>query len=162
MIFKIWINQKWLILTNWFKSIIKYIIDKNKSKQLDAFDRLVVKIKSDSIKLPFAEVNDSLKYIVDIETNRIIWVDEGLENMVGNDKIGRLCYEVLQGCTHPCNFCTNHKLIKEGQVIQWTHYNKNHNKTYLVRDFLKIMDGRKLRYEMAIDITNQLNQLNKK
>lgn len=141
-------------------STLKRIISiGKKDKQMDVFERLVEKIKKDSIKLPFAEVNDSLKYIVDIETNKIVWVDEGLEKIIGSDKIGTLCYEILQGCTHTCNFCTNDKLIEEGKVHQWVHFNELHNKTYLVRDFLRVMDGRKLRYEMAIDITNHLIEI---
>lgn len=156
-----WITSQWVIFKSYVKSRLWRIVvrSKRKQQQLDVFERLVERIQSDHMKLPFAEVNDSLKYIVDIETNRIVWVDEGLKNKIGDDKIGELCYKVLQGCTHPCDFCTNHRLIKEGEVVQWVHFNFNHGKTYLVRDFLKTIDGRKLRYEMAIDITNQLNQI---
>ena len=136
---------------------------KKKLNPADAFDRLVEKITRDAIKMPFSEVNDSLKYIVDIETSRIVWIDEGLEKHVGDQTIGRLCFEVLQGYTHPCNFCTNHQLTEEGKVVQWVHHNDKLGKTYLVRDFLKIMDiegkERRLRYEMAIEITPQIKSM---
>lgn len=130
-----------------------------RNKTLITFEKLVDKIKSESVIIPFAKVNDSLKYIVDIETNKIVWVDEGLQSKIGENTVGKLCYEVLQGCTHPCDFCTNHKLIEEGKVVQWLHHNEHHNRTYLVRDFMKEVDGRKLRYEMAIDITNQIKEI---
>lgn len=138
---------------------MKFFQLNRKQSPVDAFEKLVEKITKDSIKMPFAEVNDSLKYIVDIETNKIVWVDEGLQKHVGDFVIGRLCFEVLQDYTHPCDFCTNHKLIEEGKVIQWVHHNNKLGKTYLVRDFLKIVDGRKLRYEMAIEITNNIKQI---
>jgi hypothetical protein len=137
--------------------LLKFLV--RRRKPLTAFDNLVAKIKSEAVIMPFAKVNDSLKYIVDIETNKIVWMDEGLINKVGSDKTGSLCFEVLQGCTHPCDFCTNHKLIRENEVIQWIHYNEKHKRTYLVRDFMKVVDDRKLRYEMAIDISKHINEI---
>lgn len=132
---------------------------KRKQTPEQVFDKLVEKLQKETIKLPFAEVNDSYKYIVDIKTNKILWVDEGIEKMVGHNPTGEVCYKVLQGCTHPCDFCTNHRLIKEGEVVQWIHKNENLGKVFIVRDFLKVLDGRELRYEMAIDITNQLSEI---
>lgn len=135
-------------------------ISKKKKSVDDVFTRLVEKINNDNMKLPFAEVNDSMKCIVDIETSKIVWMDEGLKSKVGGDRVGEICYTVLQGCTHPCDFCVNHNQLKENEVMQTVNFNKDSGRVYLVRDFMRIVNERKLRYEMSIDITSQLTEIN--
>lgn len=138
--------------------LTKYF-DKKEDKLEIAFDNLVQKIHNDSLKLPFAEVNDSYKYITDIETNRIVYMDEGLKKLVDEDNpIGKQCFTVLQDAPAPCVVCKNN-VLKENEVVQWVYHNKSLNKLFLIRDFLRIVDGRKLHYQMALDITNQLKEI---
>jgi hypothetical protein len=132
---------------------------KRKNTPLHVFERLQNKLSKDALKLPFAEVNDSLKYVVDVETNTIVWADEGLQHNFEEGLVGQKCYEVLQGCLHPCDFCTNHKLIKDDEVYTWIHRNDKLKQTFLIRDFKKTMDGRVFRYEMAIPITNHIKEI---
>jgi len=132
---------------------------KHKTNPHELFEQIAKKLAQDSMKLPFAEVNDSLKYVVDVETNTIVWADEGLQHNFEEGLVGQKCYEVLQGCLHPCDFCTNHKLIKDDEVYTWVHRNDKLKQTFLIRDFKKTMDGRVFRYEMAIPITNHIKEI---
>lgn len=134
------------------KRILNCILFRAKTKQLTAFEKLEEKIKANGLILPFAKANNSLKYIVHIETKKIIWVNEGLADKVGGDVVGKLCHEVLQDLAHPCNFCTNHELKKEWEVYQWEFYNAKLKQWFLIRDFMVIQDGEKLRYESAYPI----------
>jgi len=132
-------------------------------KEIDlAFAQLENKMASEFMKAKFAEVNDSVKYIADIDSYELLWMNETLKAMLIERNIewkGKRCFEVLQDLPVPCEFCTNSQLIDEGKVITWTHNNEKLGKVFLVRDFLVKIEGRQLRFENAIDITNQVKTI---
>lgn len=67
---------------------------------------------------------------------------------------GKKCYEVLQGRTSPCPFCTNHLLSKERYHI-WTHYNPRQGRRYLLKDRLVDWKGKTMRLEEVLDISRK-------
>lgn len=102
----------------------------------------------------FFEKLDEMVYVTDIETNELIYMNEKLRDSMGiqNDQqyIGRMCYEVLQGKSSPCEFCTNCSL-KAGEFLTWTHMNPVLNKRVLLKDTLVEEEGKRYRIELAID-----------
>ncbi len=101
---------------------------------------------------------DGLLYVSDIETNELVYMNAAFRNFLGygsnDDYIGKKCYEVIQGKTSPCDFCTN-KYLKPGKFITWTHKNEQFNKKYFIKDSMILDQERKYRIELAIDFKTQ-------
>lgn len=100
-------------------------------------------------------------YAADMETYELIYLNRATKETVGiNDDsyIGKKCYKLLQGNEKPCSFCTNHKL-KEGCDYRWDHYNSLLNKYFDVMDTTLNFNGRKIRLEYAVDITDKKEEL---
>lgn len=95
-------------------------------------------------------------YISDPENYEILFANRATKKIFG-DIVGRKCYEALQGRKSPCPFCTN-KLIfgeNEGKTHVWEFRNESNKRWYRCIDHAILWpDGRLVRYEMAIDITN--------
>jgi len=127
------------------------------AKKINIIERLQNKLEEAWLKSKFAEANGSVKYVIDIETNEILWINDTGKRLFG-DVVGEKCYEVFQDFNHTCNFCTNDNLTKDGDVYQWTHFNEKIGRFFLVRDWMVINDGRKLRFESAIDITDNFEK----
>jgi diguanylate cyclase (GGDEF)-like protein len=70
---------------------------------------------------------------------------------------GKLCYEVMQGSSTPCEHCTNCKL-RSGYFVEWKYYNPKLKKSYSVKDTAVEQGGRRFRVELAIDMTAQEQQ----
>ncbi|NLT52136.1 MAG: PAS domain S-box protein [Ignavibacteria bacterium] len=100
---------------------------------------------------------DEVVYITDPETNEILYVNKFFQNMLPRPCLGRICYEEFQGLNSPCEFCTS-KIILENKYepYKWEFYNKNLNKYFSITDrIIRWSDGRDVRFELAIDITEQ-------
>lgn len=98
--------------------------------------------------------NDFL-YFSDLNTYElyeIISQKPGLaERRWGNYK-GRKCYEVLQERDSPCLFCTN-RLLKKDEYLIWSFKNPITNHEYLLKDKLAEWNGKIVRMEIAMDIS---------
>jgi signal transduction histidine kinase len=102
----------------------------------------------------FNAINEMI-YIVDPKSYEILYVNSALEKIFNKKVLGNLCYEVFQGLNEPCSFCTNDIILKnKNEPYHWQHYNKQLNKYFSICDsIIKWPDGRDVRFEMAIDIT---------
>ncbi len=101
---------------------------------------------------------DEPTYISDPETYEILYANSTLTVLLGKDIIGRKCYEALQGLDQPCRFCSNSLIFGEGsrKVYIWEHFNPLLQRWYHCIDKpIKWSDGRPVRCEMAIDITDR-------
>ncbi len=104
------------------------------------------------------EIYDKLQeivYVTDMDTHEVIYINRfglqrlGLSSM--EDARGKLCYQVLQGCSSPCSICTNAQL-RPGEYHEWKYYNAMMGRSFLIKDTMVEQDGRRLRIEVAIDI----------
>ena len=106
----------------------------------------------------FFEKMDEMVYVTDVETNELIYMNQKLRDSmeIRDDRqyVGQMCYAVLQGKTTPCEFCTNCRL-KTGEFLTWTHTNPVLNKRVLLKDTLVEEDGKKYRFELAIDADSE-------
>ena len=99
---------------------------------------------------------DEVVYVADPRTYEILFMNQTVKNIFG-DRVGKICHEVFQGQKQPCEFCTNDIVFGEkmGQAHVWEFYNPKADKWFRCIDkAIKWPDGRMVRYELAIDITD--------
>jgi PAS domain S-box-containing protein len=101
---------------------------------------------------------DEVIYVADPETHELLFVNQVVRDLWGEEVIGRRCYEVLQGRDLPCDFCTNDKIFGEnvGQTCVWEFKNEVNGRWYRCADkAIRWADGRLVRFELASDITER-------
>ncbi|MCG6118291.1 MAG: EAL domain-containing protein [Aquimonas sp.] len=100
-------------------------------------------------------------YVADMQTHEVLFVNELSRRLLGQDMLGKLCWKVIQGRTDgPCGFCTNPRLLNSDGTpappVIWEHYNPVLNRWYQLHDqAIPWDDGRYVRLEIALDITEQ-------
>ncbi len=99
---------------------------------------------------------DDVIYISDTKTYDLLYLNQSALKVVGNppEEVWRSkkCYEILQGLSAPCDFCTNH-LLNENEFYEWSYYNPMIEKTFLLKDKLIPFGNKLVRLEIATDIT---------
>ncbi len=103
---------------------------------------------------------DAVIYVADMQTYELLFVNDYVYRIFGDDIVGRPCYQVLQGLDSPCSFCSNDKLLtaegKAAGIHQWEFQNRIHHRWYDIRDnAVQWLDGRLVRLEVASDITDR-------
>lgn len=105
---------------------------------------------------------EALVYVCDPHTKRLVYTNAACHRFVGTDDTqGRLCYEVIQDSSGPCEFCPQNKLFdSEGNPVftpvHWEFYNANLKRDFMITDRLITWhDGRLLHMEVATDITER-------
>ena len=129
----------------------------------------MVKQRKDSGYQKFAEERFSVEqavldgiseviYVSDPESYELLYVNEAFTKAWG-DSVGKKCHKILQDLDAPCQFCTNCKIFdpeNSSGTYVWEFQNKVDRCWYRCIDkAIDWPDGRKVRYEMAIDITKQ-------
>ena len=100
---------------------------------------------------------DEIIYVSDPYTYEILYVNQTMKNSFQKELIGRICYKEFQGLDAPCEFCTNEIILKQKPAPhQWEHHNPKIDKYLSIVDrIIKWPDGRDVRFELAIDITER-------
>lgn len=105
---------------------------------------------------------DAVVYVSDIESYELLFINNyGMKKISGakslEDIREKRCWEVLQkNQTGPCDFCTNGKLPKNGEVYVWEFKNTLNDRWYQCRDrLIDWHDGRRVRLEVAVDISER-------
>ncbi|MBD3165268.1 PAS domain S-box protein [bacterium] len=92
-------------------------------------------------------------YVCDPETYEVLFVNDVFRSKLPEDPVGKTCYEAFQGFNEPCEFCTNDK-IQNGIAYTWEHRNEILQKDFRITDqMIDWPDGRRVRFELAVDIT---------
>ncbi len=109
----------------------------------------------------FFENMNELVYVADVDTYEFIYMNKRALSICGLTSLeqtrGKKCYEVLQNASAPCEICNNRELVP-GQFKEWRYYNPVYNRHTLVKDTLIELNGRRLRIEIAIDISADTKQ----
>ena len=98
---------------------------------------------------------DQPVYVSDPDTHELLYVNKALKTTFGN-VLGHKCYKALQNMDAPCPFCTNDHIFGEnvGRQYIWEFRNKRTGRWFHCVDrAIRWPDGRMVKYEMAIDIT---------
>ncbi len=101
---------------------------------------------------------DDVIYVADPDSYELLFVNNTLERIFGNNLTGQKCYKVLQGQEKPCDFCTNAKIFGEnlGMSCYWEYQNADTKHWYSVVDrAIQWHDGRMVRFEHARDISDK-------
>lgn len=102
----------------------------------------------------FDSINEVI-YVSDPETYEVLYANKAVTAKFGN-AVGQKCHRVFQDMDSPCTFCTNKYIFgkNEGQPYIWEFQNRtNHHWYRCIDKAIRWPDGRMVRYEMAIDIT---------
>jgi PAS domain S-box-containing protein len=113
--------------------------------------------------LSILESFDGLIYVSDPETYEVLFSNKALKDEFG-DVVGRKCYKAFQNNDLPCDFCTNKHILGHnlGRSYIWEFRNKKNNRWYRCIDkAIQWPDGRLVRFEIAIDITENKSVLEK-
>jgi two-component system phosphate regulon sensor histidine kinase PhoR len=103
---------------------------------------------------------NGIVYVADLDTHELLYVNPYATKLFGDHLVGKRCYEVLQtGQTGPCSFCTNDRLVVNGQPappVVWEFQNTVTHRWFMCMDkAIRWHDGRLVRMEVAIDITER-------
>ncbi len=136
------------------------LTDANRRLEEDIAKRKQVEKALDFERRQLLSVFESISeiiYVSDPDTHEVLYINEALRK-VCHDAVGKKCHQVFQGLDKPCPFCTNSIIFGEntGKAHIWEHRNRSNGMwTRCIDKAIKWPDGRMVRYEMAIDITDQ-------
>jgi two-component system CheB/CheR fusion protein len=109
---------------------------------------------------------DEIVYVSDPITYDLLFVNQKIIDTLGKRQsiIGKKCYRVLQNEDSPCQFCTNDIIFKEkpNEKHVWEFQNQVNMRWYRCSDqAISWVNNTKVRMEVAIDITEEKNYLDK-
>ena len=70
-------------------------------------------------------------------------------------------YEIIQGRSSPCPFCTN-KYLKKNQTYEWEFYNPLLKRNFIIKDRMLNWHGHSARIELSHDTYSTEYKLAKK
>ena len=103
-------------------------------------------------------------YISDLENYDLLYLNKVACNTLGvppEAVLGRKCYEVIQGRSSPCPFCTNDRLT-EDSFYEWEFYNPSLERTFMIKNRIVNWKGRRSRLELSHDMFSAEYKLAKK
>lgn len=122
-------------------------------------DKAMELVKNDSKR--FKSVLDGIDdvvYVSDPETYEILHFNNEAIDTLGADYKDKKCYEIVQGRTEPCSFCSNKIIMSEefkDKAYIWEFQNEITKNWYRCSDkAITWTDGRRVRFEIAADITS--------
>ncbi len=128
----------------------------------DVSERKKLRQKAELAEKQLFSIFDSIDEAITISdpiTYELLFANKVVTKLFG-DIIGKKCHKALQGLDAPCPFCKNDLIFngKEGETFIWEFQNHINNKCYKCVDkAIPWPDGRWVRYEMAVDITETKN-----
>lgn len=115
----------------------------------------MINIKRDINTLSLLNEISELVYVSDPETYELLFVNQtGCQTLHLENYKHKKCYEVLQGKTSPCEFCTNDRLCDDN-FYTWEFTNPSIGRHFLLKDKIIQWHGKTARMEIAFDITER-------
>lgn len=147
-------------LENVVESRTKALQDANDQLQTDIVKRQAVEQALDLERRQLLSIFDSIDepvYVSSPDTYELLYINEAFKKHF-QCEVGDICYQVLHNVDTPCSFCTNYIIFGKnmGEPYIWEFYNQVYKRWFRCIDrAIQWPDGRMVRYEMAIDITEQ-------
>ena len=112
-------------------------------------------MKRDINTLSLLNEISELVYVSDPETYELLFVNQtGCQTLHLENYKHKKCYEILQGKTSPCEFCTNDRLCDYNfYTLEFT--NPSIGRNFLLKDKIIQWRGKTARMEIAFDITER-------
>ncbi|HEC77300.1 MAG TPA: PAS domain S-box protein [Thermoplasmatales archaeon] len=143
-----------LIVNGKYKGSISVNLDITERKKMEE----TIKMEREQLLSIFEGIDEPI-YVADPKTYEILYVNKALKELFGDkDIIGKKCYKIFQNLNEPCDFCTNDKILGKnfGKTYAWEWQNLANKRWYRCIDKgIKWPDGREVRFEIAIDITER-------
>lgn len=99
--------------------------------------------------------DNDIFYISDMDTYELYYLNASGQKLFNCKNYKRQkCYKVLNGLDAPCSFCTNDRLTYDSFYL-WEKYNPYCNRNFMLKDKAINFKGKKLRMEVALDITSK-------
>ena len=112
-------------------------------------------MKRDINTLSLLNEISELVYVSDPETYELLFVNQtGCQTRHLENYKHKKCYEILQGKTSPCEFCTNDRLCDDN-FYTWEFTNPSIGRHFLLKDKIIQWRGKTARMEIAFDITER-------
>jgi diguanylate cyclase (GGDEF)-like protein len=112
-------------------------------------------MKRDIHTLSLLNEISELVYVSDPETYELLFVNQtGCQTLHLENYKHKKCYEILQGKTSPCEFCTNDRLCDDN-FYTWEFTNPSIGRHFLLKDKIIQWRGKTARMEIAFDITER-------
>ncbi len=124
---------------------------------IDITEKKQLELKLDASRkkmLQIFETMDEVIYVADMDTYELLFINGSGKKFFGKEYVGQKCYEYLQNRSSPCPFCTNEIIKKKkNENYVWEFKNRiNHHWYRCIDRSIDWLDGRKVRFELAIDI----------
>lgn len=142
-----------LIINGKYKGSISVNLDITQRKKMEE----TIRMEREQLLSIFEGIDEPI-YVVDPETYEILYVNKALREMLDGAVEGKKCYKAFQNLDKPCDFCTNDKILGKnfGKTFSWEWQNLKNKRWYRCIDKgIKWPDGREVRFEIAIDITER-------
>jgi PAS domain S-box-containing protein len=109
---------------------------------------------------------DATIYVADLKTHEVLFLNQRMKNLFGENAIGKKCHSVFRNETRECVHCTNDRLLdalgNPTGVHVWEGQNPITKRWYVNYDrAVQWIDGRLVRLQIATDITH-IKELEKK
>lgn len=103
----------------------------------------------------FDNINE-LAYASDMDSYEIVYMNRKALETYGISHVdelkGKKCYEVFYGNGFPCAMCRDEELL-EGKFVERKYFDPALNKYYLIMATMVKENGRRFRFELTIDIS---------
>ena len=97
-------------------------------------------------------VNDII-YISDVDSHELVYLNDAAKNILGADKaFGHKVEEIFTVLNTPHTFMQSETLLRD--KVQTGMFKSRTERTYLEKDFLKEISGRRLRVSILLDVTD--------
>lgn len=137
----------------------------NEGQSLQDSDKYaeLLKERTEQLEWMMSEYGGNV-YISDMHTYELLYLNKNAYETLQKtpcEVIGKKCYQVIQGRTSPCPFCTN-AYLKKDETYEWEFYNINLQRTFLIKNRMLNWNGHTARIELSYDMYSPEFQLAKK
>ena len=132
-----------------YRGVSRDVTERKRTEEALEFERAQLLSIFDSI--------DEVVYVSDPVTYEILYVNRAAEETLQREQLGRICYEAIQQRDRPCDFCTNDIILEQKPAAyRWEYHNPTIGRDFAIIDrIIRWPDGRDVRFELAIDITER-------
>lgn len=110
--------------------------------------------------LTILESIDAHVYVTDVASHEILYMNQAMKKVFGDNREGELCYQAFRDATAPCGHCPMPRLLAtngDGEDMSaWESYNPLSKRWYSNFDRLMLWpDGRRVKVQIAFDISER-------
>lgn len=102
----------------------------------------------------FFEDLQEFSFVIEMENHTLTYMNHSARDAFGflghQDYRGKECHKLLRGLASPCPFCPN-AILPQNRFHEWEYTNPLTHVTYMIKDTMVELNGKKYRIELAYD-----------